>query len=278
MIMGKDGIIAINQTSRMQKHLLSFLGLTISLSLLIVSNAAGQLKYYYVFSGNVAFDSTATRSGGIYIYYLDIKNNPLGLTFRSENLVRLTSTPYFQDDSQMIGEGTLDQSLKGLYTIGDVLPAGLSEDFWTTAFKADRDGHYHITPYTYQYVDVVGGGYPPLAQFVYGRPTGEFKNTWDAVDPNSLKWATTPVTVYQPWNGRIILDTTGDTSGYISGFEMKSSGQFDSDAFKRPNTGPFFTSTPELLGVFANAIAPSQYNLGAIFEPGLSLEEILGQV
>ena len=242
--------------------------------LIDVPTAHATLKWYYnPLTGNVSFDSCDTRSGGLYTYAFEIYASPPAFTFRTENLLRLTTSTFFTDLTNSIGEGSFSTSLSGLYTLGDILPAGLSEHVWTTTFTYTLENHNNHELYSYNYSDVVGGGQPPKAQFIYGAPSGEFKNKWDLVNPDTLKWAKTATLVYQPWNGKVLVDTTGSTSGYITGILLQSNGQLLAGGFAPDITGPFNTASPKLMSIFADAIEPGVYNIGTILEGGLTLAE-----
>ncbi|HEX4414014.1 MAG TPA: hypothetical protein VH107_10335 [Lacipirellulaceae bacterium] len=241
-----------------------------------VSPALATLKWYYdPLTGNVSFDSSETRSGGLYVYSFEVYANPAAFQFRTENLLHLTNSTFFFDQPNSVGEGSLSGSLNGLYTIGNILPTGLTEQFWTTSFK-----NYFTSgnqPYTDIYTDVIGGGPSADAEFIYGAPQGEFKNKTDLLDPNTLKWATTATLVYQPWDGKILIDTTGDSSGYITGYLLQSNGQLLASGFTPDTTGPYNSADANSIGAFADLIEPGIHTVGKILAPGLSLSEFVAK-
>lgn len=251
-------------------------GLVIGLSIqfLLVPPALATLKFYYdPATGNVSFDTSETRSGGLYNYGFQLNdyknNNPLPWEFRTENLVRLsTSTLYFADPWR-IADTTLSNPWRGLYTIGDVMPVGLSEEIWTNSFIHDG---WDTDRFIYQYSDMIGGGPSPPAEFIYGPPEGEFQNKWDIVDPDTLTWATTAKLVYRAWSGEVLIDTTGDAGGYTSSFFFNSH-----DAFVPSNYASEIDSisivTTNNIGLLADAVEPGKYSIGRILPPGLTLEE-----
>jgi hypothetical protein len=254
------------------------------LVLLIVSAASAQLKFYYdPASGNVSFDTSDTRSGGISLYYFglngknpDFPSSPQNppWEFRTENLIRLSQSTFFDRKPRMIGEGSLASTWRGLYTIGDVFPVGLSEEFWTTSFVRPEDGEdpRHGAPFIYGYTD--GGlGYPPLAEFIYGRPDGDFKNKWDLVDPATLNWATAANLVYLPSTGEVIVDTTVAGGGYFSALILESANMFNANGFDPFFRGPYVDATDSLVGLFGDAFEPGRYSLGNILPNGLTRAE-----
>jgi hypothetical protein len=256
------------------------------LGVLLAEACCAQLKLYYdPLSGNVSFDTGATRSGGINIYYFELNgrsktypNIPVDppWQFRTENLIRLSSSTYLDSKPDFIGEARFDGQWRGLYTIGDVMPIGLSESFWTDSFVMPGDGgdSKHSAPFIFKYVDMVGGGLPPLAEFVYGRPEGEFKNKWDIVDPATLDWAAEGKLIYRPSTGEVLVDTTGAAGGYFSAIVLESNGQFLPAGFDPFFHGPFVDATQDIVGLFGDAFEPGRYSLGEILPTGLTQQQL----
>lgn len=263
-------------------HLVLAIGM-LMLQLATAFPAHATLKFYYdPATGNVSFDTSETRSGGIYSYYFSTsRGSAQRLEFRYENFIRLSGTSLSFTDSWSIGEGSFSSFWQGLYTIGDILPTGLSEDTWKTYFTLARTiqgPRYSRTVASptgayYLYTDVVGGGTPPEASFIYGRPEDEFQNKWDLVDADSLTWATRAQLIYHPWDGEVLIDTAGENGGYISSFELRSKGEFLPEKFTPFATGPLIGADVDTVFQFADAIEPGRYSLGHILPPGLSAQE-----
>jgi hypothetical protein len=231
------------------------------------------LKFYYdPVTGNVSFDTAETRSGGLYVYAFQNNDSASPWLFRPENLIRLSTSQFFTDTASSIGEGNLSTPWQGLYTIGDVLPAGMPENVWksfSSNIVSDPTNH----PGVYEYADVIGGGEPPDADFIYGAPTGEFKNRWDLVDPSTFTWATSAKLIYRPSSGEVVLDTTGDAGGYISAILLQSTGELLPSSFTPFVDSAFKVANPNLISLFANAIEPGRYSIGKILSAGLSRSE-----
>lgn len=247
--------------------------------LFCVSTSDGSLVFFYdPISGNVSFDTSQTRSGHINSYSLTLNPYASEIRFDPGEHVQLTSSTLVTSEELGIGEGTLSSQMSGLLTIGDVLPPGIPEGTWAELFnRTGRIGLY--SPGDTElgdsgYSDVVGGGRPPLATFVYGRPEREFDNRWDLVDPDSLVWANSARLIYRAQTGRLLLDTTGRDSGFVSGFLLNSNGQFRADRFRPPVEGIFNNATESVLAVFVDAIEPGRYNLGKVLDPHLSPSQL----
>jgi hypothetical protein len=244
--------------------------------LLSRSNAAhAALKFYYdPVTGNVAFDTAATRSGKLHSFVLNIsrQGNP-PFTFLYENQVRLSTSTFFTSEPRQISDSTQGEQWEGLYTIGNILPANLAETTWTTFFEtflaAGPSGQG-----SHSYVDIVGGGMPEPAEFLYGAPSGEFKNRLDLVDPDSLSWASHAELRYQPATGEVQVTTQGPLGGYITGLHLKSNGSFLPQGFAPTfTTGPFTETTTTDIFAMVDLIEPGQYSLGEILPAGLSSQQ-----
>ena len=120
---------------------------------------------------------------------------------------------------------------------------------------------------------MVGGGAPPAANFIYGRPEGEFDNKWDLVDPNTLVWAQAAKLIYKPHNGELLLDTSQANGGHISSYWLRSNSAFLPDDYDPIVDSALSSATDSDLGLFADAIEPGLYSLGEVLAPGLSQSE-----
>jgi hypothetical protein len=190
-------------------------------------------------------------------------------------LIRLSQSPLFTQTPTSIGDSTSTEPWKGLYTIGDVLPIGLSAQFWYNSFVYSTTGTTlrRKAQYTYGYNDVIGGGTAPEAVLIYGRPEGDFDNKWDLVDPDTLNWATSATLVYRDWNGEVLIDTTGPESGYITHFVLKSAGKFRPDEFTGISNSALREASDSVVFQANDAVEPGIYSLGLILEAGLSSEQ-----
>ncbi len=247
---------------------------TLAMVFLTAAPAGATLKFYYdPATGNVSFDTAETRSGEAVEYvfgFIDRCGDIPPWEFRPENMIRLSSSTLWNATPTYIGDSTQATPWRGLYTIGDILPAGLSGEEWSTAFA------YTYYPqrgtYYYVYMDQLGKGEPPAAEFIYGPPEGEFVNRWDLVDPDTLTWATTAKLIYRR-SGEVLIDTTGAAGGYISAVLLSSNGAFRPDGFTSFTDSPFNYTTDGSIFQVDDAIEPGVYSLGRILPRGLSAAE-----
>jgi hypothetical protein len=252
---------------------LLFPAIALILTLSHANSAHAVLKFHYdPLTGNVSFDTADTRTGGIlqYILSLPLKDSPL--QFRTENHVQITNSTLRETKPLRLAETTLAGYLTGLYTIGDVLPVGLSEETWTSIFAAygtSSNGHG-----AHKYVDLLGGGHPEPAEFIYGKPDRSFDNWFDLIDPDDLAWAKQARLIYDPSTGNVSIDTSGGNGGYSTAFLLKSSNAFAADRFAPTFArGPLTQATSGVIAAFFDLLEPGEYELGPVLSPNMTASE-----
>ncbi|HMP07505.1 MAG TPA: hypothetical protein PJ982_14235, partial [Lacipirellulaceae bacterium] len=239
--------------------------LAAAIAAIFAPSAEATLTFYYdPLTGNVSMDTTHTRSGSVYVYALSLGS----MSFRSENLIRITNSTFLTQNSHALGEGSFSDPWSGLYTIGDVLPTGLTESEWSSLFTYNSGVARYRNEYLY--TDVIGGGAPPPATFVYGRPEGEFQNASDLLDPDTLNWAETATLRYFPDTGNVTLQTAGRDGGYITAFMLESAGKFTPAAYDPAFRANVFSevSDSRIAGIFS-LLRPGSYRLGEILPAGM---------
>ena len=249
--------------------------LLVILLVLVSSPAAATLVFYYdPATGNVSFDTSDTRTEGLFTYGLSLNPYQTSLEFRHENMLRISSASTYMAQPTQLSDVSLSIPLEGLYTIGDILPPDLDESLWNTLFT----GKFQSVPRAdnpsmggSSFVDALGQGPPPEpATFVYGAPDRDFDNKWDMVDPSTLDWATQASLIYDQGSGEVVLDTTGELGGYITSFVITTEQSFLFEEFTPFLDVPLVTAREQTIGIVADAIEPGSYSLGMILEPGLS--------
>ncbi len=277
-------------------------------ALLAAFDADATLKFFYdPGTGNVSLDTTETRSGELISYNLKLPSPNLAywmsrnnantprnpaldsgdeVRFR-DNQVRLSSSSFFHFDGWIASDLMLSNPVSGLFTLGDILPPNLPQSVWDRLFAGVFTGDFstHDPDVAgdwygiHSYTDVLGGGAPPPAEFIYGAPDRPFDNRWDLVDPATLQWATEAKLLYQPWNGEVLVDTRGPNGGHITSIWLVLE-DAENTGFRKDNFTPLeSTTTPPLLlvpgaiSILADAIEPGLYSLGEILETSLTAEE-----
>ena len=248
------------------------------------SAAEANFTYYYdPATGNVSFDTTGSPSGEIWAYGLLLNRNrvddlPTDLRFRPENHVNIFGTPFkFVSDPMDVSAVSISSELSGYFTMGDVLPAGLTQETWETVFGGVNLSLYPESPLgSHVYFDHGGRGATgvPPADLIYGQPDRPFDNRWDLVDPDELDWASSARLIYNPYTGEVEIDTTGPDGGHISYWAIQSDGAFLAENFTPWVDVPFTSANSDVIGFAADAIEPGVYSAGAILPAGLSLGEV----
>ncbi len=227
--------------------------------------------YYDPATGNVAFDASQTRSGVLHSYVLSI--SPLGappIEFLSDNWIKLSNSGIYAQEPRHLFDTNSSGGWQGLYTIGNVLPPGLSEEFWTTYFASTASAGPGEA--NHGYVDIIGAGVnPPPAAFVYGPASGTFNNAQDLIDPDAIPWAEQATLVYYSATGEVAVDTTGPNGGYITLVALQSNGGLLPDGFAPDIApGPMSEATENRIFLLGDVIEPGLTSLGRILPTGLS--------
>ena len=234
-----------------------------------VSNADGQLSFYYdTLTGNVSFDTSETSTGQAIGYGFRIDEGHSDVRFNLDEWITLSASSLVDEMPTQIAEVTFGQPWSGLFTIGDVLPAGLTAEEWSGLFEGSGEASYR---------DAAGQGTPPEALLVYGRPEGEFDNQDDLLDPDTLTWATEASLIFREQDAHIILDTTGNEGGYTTAFALQTDGlPVDEEALTLPSTFGLSEVDENQVGYFTDVLEPGRYDLGSFLGADLTGSEFLG--
>jgi len=220
--------------------------------------------YYDPATGEVFVDTADTWTGGIIAYAIEVDpDQPIRLI--PENFTPFLITPLIVAAApHQIGENSLALT-SGLYSMGNVLPAGISESDYLTMWKF---------PY---YIAVFGGGdrrgSGPFDLF-YGPAPGVPMNDPNLPDLNNLTWATAATILYDAGTGDVVIDTTGPNGGYITGFLLESDDRFIDTAFTPPPQAVAAYGYHDAVSVLSPPLPPDYYEIGQILERGLDYDQI----
>lgn len=233
--------------------------------------------HYDPATGMVAFDTATSPSGKITTYELT------GVPLVPKNLIRISNSPFYFANGNVIGDRTDAGSLDGYYAIGEIIVPGLSEPEWLNLFGY-RDVYWSdlsSDPRVFSSRSMPGSGnaiFNAPTYFSYGLLDRPFNNATKLLDLEAIQWAETASLRYDPSDGRLILDTSGPTSGYISLLSLEANADiFDSSDYQSPVEGAFYSMADgQRLAVLTDVIPPDVYNLGRVMPPGLTEAEFLG--
>lgn len=188
--------------------------------------------------------------------------------FRPDNYQRLgdQSALYYVSDrviyeARLTGRsGRYPGYPNGLYELGAILPAGLSEhDFNDFGIEASWGAIGQIKPIGFA--------------IAFERPNGIPFNS----GLSKLNWADSALLSYNADNGEVILNTDGDAGGYVTSFSVNAiaAGILLTDNAIKPAEQSHMAITDGGVGLHGVGIlSPGQYNLGAILPSDLSASEL----
>lgn len=256
---------------------------TKAISILIVltgSAYAGTLErgadlplYYDVRTGNISVDMTDITGGIVTGYSFGIPFDG----YLSENFTPFMDTLFINDRTDAIGESNFNGIEPGVYSLGNVLPAGLSEEGLTEYFGEHR--HPQNTLFLYTAYGALGSltyhqfepnyapsPFPPLNDSSIGPPP---------VD----RWATEIELIYDASTGGLAIDATGENGGSFMAYQLfLSQNLVRTEAFE-PITGSEPSVKPDSITEFAFAsIDEGIYSIGEVLPPGLSQTEFINLI
>lgn len=229
--------------------------------------------YYDVRTGNLTVDTTNVTGGVLTAYAFGIPFDG----FIVDNFTPFMDTFFFTATERVVGESHFSGIPPGVYSLGDVIPAGLLEEelgeyfgptlpFGRTAFGYFAvgelgSGTFHL--FSPQYIP---SPFPPLNDPAIGPPH---------VD----RWATEMALTYDPGTGELALDASGENGGHFMLYSVSLSNDgFDTDAFT-PITDFAVNPQPnELVEVSFESIPGDYYSLGNVLPSGLNEEQLFSLI
>ncbi len=226
------------------------------------------LTYYDPATGEVLFETPATGIGsdvGFDTYQLEI-NQPL---FNLDNWIELLPNNFLPDSNttSLKFENALGLQLTGLYTIGEILPAGLTESEMN-ALWIPGDATTGTGSLARGGLGFLGTGLQPLS-FIYGDAPGEPINEPLAPTAQSADF------IYDFTTGEVTLKSDDpELGGTMNGIFFQSDGAFQSENFINIFPDGLDTINDSVLATTGSPIDPGEYEIGAVLEPGLTLAEL----
>ena len=226
------------------------------------------------FAGTLYYD---TDTGDVFINTVDEDHDDfIGISlrsgkgkFRPENYQRLGghSALYLVNEgaiheARIVGNGRYPGYPNGLYELGAILPAGLTNyDFDDLGFEA----HW----------GAIGQVIPKEFAIAFERPTGIPFN----FGVSALAWAEEASLSYDSVNGEVVLATGGHAGGYITSFSLYAiaDGILLSVSAIKPEEQSHIATSDGANGFGLHGVgllSPGEYNLGPILPAGLSAGEL----
>jgi len=242
-------------------HFKTFTLLTLFLALgsLVQSTAQAVVAplFYDPATGNVTLDLTEADGGIIRGYTLSSNN-----AFLIDNYVTFMNTPLVDRVPYQIGEANAFGDIPaGVYTVGDILPSGLSKVDVANLLSLDGS----------EWLGGPGGFRSPFG-LVYGPSPFPAVNNPSAPPP-IFDWASEATLIYDPVTGNVKLDSSGPQGGNIASYILKSSpGSFHAANSSPASEGGYHEANDTMiLEENLTGLTGGIYDLGQILSPGLDL-------
>ncbi len=227
--------------------------------------------YYDVRTGNVTVDATEVNGGVFTGYGLRIPFDG----FLIENWTPFMNTFFADGTSRGFGESSFSGVSPGVYSLGNVISAGLSEEELYTYFGPQGPFNRPTTPFQYYAAGVVGGAtYHHFSPQYVPSPFPTINDP--AIGPQDFNgWATEIALAYDPGTGELVLDATRENGGYFMLYSVSlTDDRFDTDAFTPITDISVNSQVNELSEMSFEPIPGGYYSLGNVLPTGLNEDEL----
>ncbi len=259
----------------------SLLGPLITIFLCNQINAQGRgvdlPAYYDASSGNLTINTTNVHEGTFLGYVLDALGDG---EFRSENHTPIMNAPGFVTaNNNKVGEANFDGVDGGVYSLGEILPPGLSfEELRDTYFGVDvfgRPGIPSNREVNYYVTGPAGSGIHHLLSPIFS-PSPHVPINDETMGPTSVdRWATEVSLRYNLLDGTLAIDSTGENGGAIISYSIQlTSPSFDIESFQPIGTLQPVATADNIAEVVFTGIDEGIHSLGPILPTGLTTEEV----
>jgi hypothetical protein len=220
--------------------------------------------YYDVRTGNVTVDTTNVIGGVLTGYFFQIPFD--GFLF--DNYTPFMDSFFVDRTERVLGESNLSGISPGVYSLGNVVPAALSEEelgeyfgptlpFGRTEFEYFAGGQLGSSTFHLFSPQYSPSPFPPLNDPTIGPPT---------VD----RWATEMTLVYDPATGELALDASGENSGhFMQYFILLREEVVRTEAFTSITDFAPLATPNNLAELSFEPIPGGYYSLGNVFPAGL---------
>jgi hypothetical protein len=221
--------------------------------------------YYDVRTGNLTIDTTRVDSFGGYGFEIPFDG------FVTENFTPFMNTLFYMAEPYQIGESNFATVTPGVYSLGNVLPAGLTPDELGTYFGPHQAYPTQTTPYAYLAVGTGTGTYQVFEPFYSPSPYPALNDP--TVGPQVIdNWAEAARLTYNAATGDLILDSTVENGGTLWGYSLYfNRDMIDVDSFAGIAEEPGrVLETRTIVEVGFSGIPEGVYALGPVLPEGLS--------
>lgn len=222
--------------------------------------------YYDVRTGNLTMDVTNVDSFGSYVFEIPFEG------YIPENFTPFTGSFFATARSTQIGETNLAGVTPGVYSIGNVLPAGLTPDELMTYFEPiiPYTIPYRYQPYLHHASGIGTGTYYVFEPFYSPSPFPPLNDP--TVGPPVIdNWAEMARLTYNAATGDLILDTTGENGGTLWSYWLYFNEDIVAvDSFSAITELAPLAESRAISEISVNGIPEGVYDLGPVLPEGLS--------
>ncbi len=232
--------------------------------------------YYDGETGNVTIDFSDVTGGVLSGYSWGLARH---YEFIRENHTPFMDTFWMDSTKTLLSEFSWTGVNPGVYSLGNVLPSGLTRDELTGYFQAGPGGEMPAPGLSYEAGGAIGSAvYHFFAPQYRPSPFPALNDT--SVGPPAVDWATEVVLTYNETNGELGIDATGENGGAFMSYFVRFRDPIEDLSNHEPITSKdFLVSTPlELAEVSMAPIEAGRYSIGRVLEPGLSADELDGLI
>jgi hypothetical protein len=230
--------------------------------------------YYDSRTGNLTIDTTHVVEGMFTGYGFDAIG-PGG--FRPENHTPVMSTFFVSADEDGIAESNFEGVVGGVYSLGNILPAGLSEtELRDTYFHGERGGPLHRAT-KYYALGELGSRTHHLFEPIYSPSPFPTLND-PTVGPRTIeRWAEEVLLSYDATTGGLTIDSTGERGGTFWTYAIAlSAPEFNLDAFQSISTLAPGLRDDYITEFSHSGIPEGVYPLGPILPSDMTVGEVTG--
>ena len=253
-----------------------------------VASAQGQLPegfrdplplFYDAASGNVTIDTTNVFGGELAGWAWVVPCEPCD-AFIVDEFTPFMNSAFASARGHSIGESNFSGTPGGVYSLGNVLPQGLTEaELLDTYFSVDQFLNSPLSRTMYFVLGQLGSRTQHVLEPIYSASPFPALNDRGVGPSSSVEaWATQAILRYNTATGDLFVDTSGNNGGAIFSYEIRlAEPVLRLDEFipvHTPGLGGEDSSDDSLLEVSWEGLPPGNHLLGSVLPSGLAEDEL----
>ncbi len=228
--------------------------------------------YYDVQTGNLTIDVTNIEGETLTSYNF----NAFGAGgFRPDNHTPIMNTFFVNATEDAISENNFDGIAAGVYSLGEILPIGLSEEQLRDTYFHGTNGGIQDRYVNYYAIGALGGGEYHVFRPIYSPSPFPTLNDPTVGLGTIERWAEVVLLTYNATNGGLTIDSTGERGGTFWTYEISlTAPEFNVDAFQPVSSLPPALREDYITEVSFTGISEGVYYLGPVLPSGMTVDEV----